>query len=141
MNKSLIVLLSVLFSCIALSSSSQIILKVKNIQSVEGQIICGLYDNPDVFLEEGKERVVKKTKVKGNEMLITFDSLEASTYAFSIFHDINSNGEIEKNFFGIPKEPYGFSQNYKPVFRAPRHSECAFVYDGKKVEIEIILLD
>lgn len=120
---------------------AQILVKITNITIIEGHIHIGLYDDPEVYLLEGKELLITKSLVTNNEMIIPIHSLAAGDYAISLFHDINSNGEIEKNVFGIPKEPYGFSLNYRPLFRAPKYSECSFNYDGKRIEIDIILLD
>jgi uncharacterized protein (DUF2141 family) len=37
------------------------------------------------------------------------------TYAVSIFQDTNGNGKLDQNFLGIPREPFGFGNNYKPL--------------------------
>ncbi len=35
-------------------------------------------------------------------------------YAITVYQDLNVNGETDINFLGIPKEPVGFGNNYKP---------------------------
>ena len=124
-----------------IDSYSQLRLNVTNIDPIEGHIIYGLYDDPEVFLEEEKEFHVGKIEAKANSQWITIDSLPAGTYAFSIYHDINSNGEMETNFIGFPQEPYGFSNNYDPKLRAPRFSDAQFEYDGVFLELAIRMVD
>lgn len=141
MNIFKISLLCILMLCASGKSFGQVMVIVTNIGVLEGHMHIGIYNDPEVFLEIGEEYLISRTKVNGSEMIIPISSLDIGSYAISLFHDVDSNEEIEKNFFGIPKEPYGFSQNYKPKFRAPKFSECSFVYDGKQIEIEIILLD
>ena len=34
-------------------------------------------------------------------------------YAVAIIQDLNENEKLDKNFLGIPKEPYGFSGKWK----------------------------
>ena len=46
-------------------------------------------------------------------------------YAFSFFHDLNNNKKLDTNFLGIPKEPYGFSNNKKGRFGPPKFSEAS----------------
>ena len=109
----------------------------------EGNIFYGVYDDtdPSVFLELGEQRKVEAVEITSNPMRVEIDSLPAGTYAISIFHDIDSDGKMDKNFIGYPKEPFGFSQNYKPMFRAPKFKEAQFYYDGKYLELEIKLID
>jgi len=38
-------------------------------------------------------------------------NLPAGEYLFSVYQDSNNNGELDTNFLGIPREPFGFS-NY-----------------------------
>jgi len=42
-------------------------------------------------------------------------------YAVSVFHDENSNGKLDTNFLGIPREGVGASNNAKGHF-GPRNS-------------------
>jgi len=61
-------------------------------------------------------------------------------YAVSVFQDLNNNGKLDTNFLGIPTEPYGYSQNPRPRFRAATFEEAAFEYSGKATKIVINLL-
>lgn len=121
--------------------NAQLVVKVTNIQSIEGFISYGLYDDPEVYLELEVQLKVDRFLVKDTELIFTIDSLPAGVYALSLFHDLNGDDIMQNNFFGIPKEPYGFSLNYKPTFRAPKFNESQFEYDGIYLEIEIILND
>ena len=38
---------------------------------------------------------------------------KGGNYAVAIIQDLDENGELNKNFLGIPKEPYGFSGKWK----------------------------
>jgi len=61
-----------------------------------------------------------------NSETVTFANLPAGTYAVSILHDRNGNKRIDSGMFGIPKEPWGVSNNVHPRMRAPRFDECDF---------------
>lgn len=53
-------------------------------------------------------------------------TLKPGVYALSAFIDTNENGKLDKNFIGIPKEPYCFSNNFTPLFTAPEFADCSF---------------
>ena len=53
----------------------------------------------------------------------------------STYIDENENEKLDTNFFGIPKEQYGFSNNTK-AFGIPKFEAAAFAIDTyKKVKI------
>ena len=51
-------------------------------------------------------------------------------YAISLFVDSNGNKKIDKNFFGIPKEQYGFSNNVMGRMSAPSFDQAKFMVTG-----------
>ena len=59
-------------------------------------------------------------------MAVTFEDLPYGTYAITILHDENGNLKVDANFLGIPKEGYGFSNNARNLFRAPKFEEAKF---------------
>jgi len=56
-----------------------------------------------------------------------------------LFHDEDSDGEMDKNFLGIPQEKYGFSNNVEPVISAPSFEETK-INLTKNTSIEIKLI-
>lgn len=119
--------------------SNSLTICVQGIQQVEGSIDFGLYIDPDDFLEIGKEYRKKKVKVKGSKVYCTFSGLKKGYYALAIFHDANENGECDKNFIGYPKEGFGFSNNLKPRFSAPKFEDAkVYVADSKSICINIL---
>jgi uncharacterized protein (DUF2141 family) len=51
-------------------------------------------------------------------------------YAIAIFVDANRNGKMDKNFLGIPKEQYGFSNNVMGRMAAPSFEQAKFKVTG-----------
>lgn len=45
--------------------------------------------------------------------------LPPDIYAMGIFHDVNLNNKMDDNFFGVPQEQYGFSNNASVLFGPP----------------------
>ncbi len=74
----------------------------------------------------------KKIDAAHNSVQTTF-SVEPGEYAIAVYHDQNGNGKMDTRLFGIPKEPYGFSNDFRPMLSAPKFSDCEFsVGDGGK---------
>ena len=72
-------------------------------------------------------------------VIATFENLRLGTYALSLYHDENNNGMLDTNFFGIPKEPYGFSNDARGTFGPPKYTaaQFEFIKDGQQVEIRV----
>jgi uncharacterized protein (DUF2141 family) len=62
----------------------------------------------------------------GDEVVFRFSGLPPGDYAASAFADINSNARLDKNFIGIPAEPYGFSRDARGRLGPPDFADAAF---------------
>ena len=113
--------------------------EVSNIENNRGQILIGLYNQAEGFTEI--DAVFKKgllRTVDNSTLSYTFTDIPDGEYALSLFHDENSNSELDTNFIGIPKEGYGFSNNVRPVFRPATFEEAKFSIEGDlKVSVKI----
>jgi len=75
-----------------------------------GAVMVGLYDSAAAYAEErpiGQQRL----DVTAGQLTATFEGLPAGDYAAKAFHDVNGDGEMNFNPFGLPVEPYAFSNN------------------------------
>jgi uncharacterized protein (DUF2141 family) len=85
--------------------------------SKSGYLWIGLYKNKNAFGKLDGAIKVLYIPVKEKTVQAKFTEVKYDTYSINIFHDENSNKDIDKNFIGIPKEGYGFSNN--PNFIGP----------------------
>lgn len=106
---------------------------VEGIEKIEGELLLGLFQSEEGW-PDNDNAIVKEAgaKVSGEQELLMIDSLLYGDYAFALFQDLNGNKMLDRNFFGIPTEPYAFSRNYEPVFRKPYFEECSFEMDGDR---------
>ena len=100
-------------------------------------IKVGVFDDEQHFLESAV--FWGDIKVNSQSASYTFQGLSKGHYAVSVYHDENSNGELDANFIGIPSEPYGFSNNAKGMFGPPSYEDCLFKIESKVQEITINL--
>jgi uncharacterized protein (DUF2141 family) len=120
------------------ASKTNLRVDIQNIRVVKGTIYIALF-SPGKDFPEGKPVEGKKLYVGSRSIHTTF-SVEPGNYAIALYHDENDNGKMDTRMFGIPKEPYGFSNNFKPVMSTPKFTDCQFsVGDGgKAISIKLI---
>ena len=137
----LLTIVAVFVICVSMAyaQTGTIYVEISGIDDPQGLMSIGLYSDEKGFPDKGKEYKGKDAEVTGQTVVYTFKDVPFGTYAIAIFHDINSNGKLDKNFLGIPKEGYAFSNN---VFRAlglpPSFKDASFKVAGNKtVNIKI----
>ena len=101
-----------------------ITLEITTTKYNKGHILLALYDSEKNYMKEIFRSA--EVPIKNNKAKIIFNLLEKGEYAFSFFQDLNENKKIDTNFLGIPKEPYGFSNQKKGRFGPPKFKEVAF---------------
>ena len=102
-----------------------------NLNAAKGNLYIALYDQADAFMQIDRVRSQKIVPVTQKGTLkISLGNFPPGKYALSCFHDLNGNGKLDTNWLGIPSEPYGFSNNARPQFRAPKWAEAAFDLSG-----------
>lgn len=131
--------LFLLMSVVVFGQKSKLTVIIDNIQETKGKIFIGLYDRAESFPTPGKFLKNIAVTVKGKIVKYTFDNLDTKKYAIALYHDVNEDGKINRNFIGVPTEGYGFSRNYKPTLSAPNFDETMVELNQDK-EITISLI-
>lgn len=100
-----------------------------------GMVMVALYDSASAF-DGGSARPVAATAVSasGNRVVATFENLPAGDYAMKAFHDVNGDGEMNTNPFGMPVEPYAFSNNAVGNMGPARWSAAHFAVSGETAQ-------
>ena len=134
--------LIIFFSLLFINTNSEthtLTVTINNIKNMEGTLEVGLFNNNGRFLEEGQAFKSISVEVENGSETFVFKNLPKGDYAISLYHDENANGTCDRNFFGIPKEPYAFSNNFKPKFSAPTFKDCQFeLTEDKSIKIELL---
>lgn len=77
----------------------------------------GAFQSVEIPIQKGVARYV-------------FNSIPYGDYAAKPYHDKNGNKKLDTNFIGIPKEPYGFSNNARGTLSAPEYIKAKFTLDA-----------
>ena len=111
------------------SDKQDIIVKIVNVKSDEGKIYVGLYDSENSFLKTTYRGQV--LSIENNACKTIFKDVPFGEYAISIYHDINSNAKLDKNFLGIPKEDYTCSNGAKGFMGPPKWNDAKFRLENR----------
>jgi len=121
------IVLSILSSFFFISSEPTLTIEITNIKHPKGTLRLGIFRAGNTFGSTyAKPDFGQMVAVTGKGIERTVMSLPPGRYALALYHDMNDNWKLDKNFVGYPKEPYGFSNNYRPVFSGPNFEDCAF---------------
>lgn len=117
-----------------------VIIKLNNIQAAKGVIRLALYDAEEKFMIPQSAHSLSNYPVsRTGTMSIQLENIAYGEYAIAVFHDENSNEELETNFFGIPVEPYCFSGSGHSKWRPPLYRDAKFAVNQKEVTIDLEL--
>ncbi len=75
----------------------------------------------------------------GGAVVVRVPGVPPGTYAVQVFHDVDDNGRITQNLFGIPTEGVGFSRDAPIRFGPPRFADAQIAVSGALVTIDINL--
>ena len=118
------------------ASADTLTVTINNIKKA-GEIHVAVYDNAEAFEADRGEKgggapgITEGTieMVEPGSVTYVYE-LPTGTYAIGIFHDVNLNNKMDNNFFGIPKEQYGFSNNARALFGPPNFEDASFALNG-----------
>lgn len=74
-----------------------------------GAVMVALYDSETAY--EGGQPVRALSLPADAPVVGVFEGLPAGDYAVKAFHDVNGDGQMNVSPFGMPTEPYAFSNN------------------------------
>ena len=111
---------------------------VSGLRTNNGQVMCSLYASGESFPKnDNKAMAHAKSAISNGEGVCEFIGIGPGRYAIAVFHDENSNGKLDANFLGIPREGVGASNNAKGHFGPPKYEDAAFQCTGGRIDMKI----
>jgi len=147
MNKKILILL---FFSISLLTSVRAENLIINIYSKEetGSIIIGVYSTKEkeffgktkVNMKGNPEHIYVGAKgmLRNYKTYVSFD-IPFGDYAVVSYLDKDNNDVLTGNFLGMPKEPFGFSNNVRGKMGPPKWKDVLFNFSNTNQEITINL--
>ena len=105
----------------------------------DGYAMVAVYASESAY-KEGAPRIAEaRIKIADQQARAVLEKIPYGTYAVAMYHDRNTNGKLDKNAMGIPKESYGFSNNARGILGPPSYKKAKFVLNSPQKEIHISL--
>lgn len=123
------------------NENGSLTISIENINAPKGVIWVGIYNSPDNFLVKERSILKKINVYRTGKTRIAVPALPYGEYAIALFHDINENGKMDNNFWGVPTEPYAFSGQVQSKWRLPLYNEVKFQFWQGNGDLKLKLED
>ena len=124
--KKLYFFLVLCFILVQASAQNRVLTRIANFKNDKGVCRACIFNSASSFANSKPLQCLQATP-SGKTAELVFENISDGEYAIFVFHDANSNGAMDKNWLGIPKEGYGASQNQLPFAGAPRFESNKFL--------------
>ncbi len=125
--------------------SLDVTVRVKGLKDSSGQLIALLFTGPNGFPEDGEaaDRTHVLSKIPPEPPVeMQFNDLKKGTYAITVLHDENGDGQMNRSLLGLPQEGYGMSMNPPVSAGAPSFRDAAFTLkDHRSLTVNMIYLE
>jgi len=134
---SLFIVLSILFAIPVFAQNSDIVVIIDKVRSNKGVVRITLFTKEVNYMKSFS--IGKIVNAKTGSVSATFENMPAGEYAITATHDENNNGKLDSNFFGIPKEGIGFSNDASATFGPPSWGKAKFKLSQDSKSLRITL--
>lgn len=123
-------------------ATARIDVEVSGFRNTKGQALIALFTSKKGFPNQGKLALRQKAmKIPGKSLRYSFEKIKPGVVAIAVLHDENMNFKMDTNFFGMPKESYGVSNNARNRFGPPSWKDARFeVKAGQTIKVKIRLI-
>jgi len=110
-------------------STGTLVVAVTGFEAEDGTARIRLDTTAAAFAGEAEDASFARAAaapITGSGAVWTVDALPWGRYAASAYHDEDDDGALDTNLFGVPSEPFGFSNDARARFGRPDFVEAAF---------------
>jgi uncharacterized protein (DUF2141 family) len=98
----------------------------QGLKTSSGAVMMSLSASPEAYADKAPPVATAAIPVTGPSATTVFKDLGPGVYAIKAFHDLNGDGKLNTNPFGIPTEPYAFSNNARGAMGPPSWAAASF---------------
>ncbi|MEL6661733.1 MAG: DUF2141 domain-containing protein [Pseudomonadota bacterium] len=107
------------------ADTASLTVTLTNIENTTGTIRLGVFAGEEDY-ENGGGVTGANVSVDASTETVTIDGLTPGTYAIKLYHDVDDDGEMDTNPFGMPTEPFGFSNDARGRFGPAKWADAKF---------------
>ena len=120
----------------ASEGDAEIVATASGLRSTSGVVRFALYARDGEWLS--RDTVAScVAHVHGDDARCSLGEHAAGTYAIAVLHDEDGDGDMDRDFIGIPQEGYGFSSGARPGFGPPSFDDAAFEHGTDRTIVPV----
>ena len=108
--------------------------EVRNLRPAQGALMLAAYSDAATFRKTPVSQL--QVAVTGETMQLQVCGLTGNAVALTLFQDLNGNGKLDSNPFGLPIEPWGASGK-SSMFSAPTWDTAQVPLDGSTIVVQL----
>jgi len=109
--------------------------EVQNVRPEQGSLMVAAYDGAATFSSKAPA-VATQMRAGAETMRFPLCGITAASVALTLYQDLNGNGKLDSNAFGMPTEPWGASG--KPAaMSAPTWEATTVPVDGTTIVVKL----
>ena len=108
--------------------------EVQNLRPDQGPLMLAAYTDAASFRKIAA--VELRVRATAETMTLQVCGLGGNVVALTLFQDLNSNGKLDSNPFGIPTEPWGASGKTSAM-SAPTWESAQVALDGSTIVVKL----
>jgi uncharacterized protein (DUF2141 family) len=107
------------------SEAASLTVSFSGLKSTDGALMIALFASEAAY-SSGQPVQALKIAADTPSPTASFSGLKPGLYAIKAFHDLNGDGKLNTNPFGVPIEPYAFSNGAQADMGPPTWTSAAF---------------
>jgi uncharacterized protein (DUF2141 family) len=119
------------------ASAADLKINISNFHNEKGLVRITVFSDNGAFYKDTDHAAAKLSLPVAQAKSFTVPRLAPGTYAIAVIHDENSNGKLDTNILGMPKEGYGFSNSNGIMPPSFQKASFALPSNGATVEIKL----
>ena len=100
-------------------------LTFQGLKTPTGRILAALFDSEAAYAGKDAGRGLL-AEVDGGRVSVVVPGLQPGRYAVRAFHDLDGDGKLSRNPFGVPTEPFAFSNDARGAMGSAAWADAAF---------------
>jgi uncharacterized protein (DUF2141 family) len=119
-------------------AESRLEVRFGGVEASRGSVVCAIFADESSFRTGDTPLRTAVLPVADGDVEWALE-LPPGDYAVKAYQDFDDDGQLGRNSFGVPSEPYGFSNNARGVFGPPSWSAARFELVGARLVLQIEL--
>ncbi len=106
---------------------SSLVVEVYGFRTLQGELLLSLFLETEGFPDDSSRALVNlSVPVTSGRVHFDLPPLPFGQYSYSILHDENGNGTMDRSLLGAPLEGYAFANNLEGYFGPPEATAALF---------------